>query len=85
MSRRLTNIRLGWEAGQEQILYVIANIRKLQPQNSSQHKAIGYQGLPGTKTLAYFAGATVTKTKSLESLTPGVNVKLFSFVADDKA
>jgi hypothetical protein len=73
-------------AGQEQTLYLIANIRKLQPQNSKQHRAIGSKGLPGTKTLAYFAGATVMKTKSLESLKPGLNViKCFSFLADDKA
>jgi hypothetical protein len=42
--------------------------------------------MPGANTLAYLVLASVMMPKKVQTLTPGVNViKLFSFVADDKA
>ena len=44
------------------------------------------KGFPRTNALAYLASLSATKKNVFTKLAPGVNViKLFSFVADDKA
>jgi hypothetical protein len=58
-----------------QIPHLLTNVRQ------------GWKGLSWTTyTLAYVVASSVTKEKSLTTLTPGVNViKLFSSVAEDEA
>jgi hypothetical protein len=45
---------------------------------------LGWKGLPGTNTLAYYENSLITDRKSFITLGPGGNViKLFSFITDD--
>jgi hypothetical protein len=47
---------------------------------------LDWKGFPRINALAYLASSSAMKEKSFITLNPGVNViKLFSFVADDKA